>query len=100
MAAGLLMARNANVINISETNLPYAAYVMLSMMLWQTFTESLMAPITALQQTKPMLAKVNFLREALLLAKVGEVLFNFSLDLTRKCNSQVFGQIKQINCLR
>ena len=81
LAAGLLMARSANVINIGETPLPYAAYVMLSMVLWQTFTESLMAPITALQQSKSMLAKINFPREALILAKVGEVLFNFAIKL-------------------
>ena len=81
LAAGLLMARSANVINIGETDLPYAAYVMLSMVLWQTFTESLMAPITALQQSKAMLAKINFPREALILAKVGEVLFNFTIKL-------------------
>ena len=81
MAAGLLMARNAKVINIGETDIPYVAYVMLSMVLWQTFTESLMAPITALRQAKPMLAKINFPREALLLAKVGEVLFNFAIKL-------------------
>jgi lipopolysaccharide transport system permease protein len=81
MAFGLFMARKANVINIGETDIPYVAYVMLSMVLWQTFTESLMSPISALQQAKPMLAKINFPREALILAKVGDVLFNFLIKL-------------------
>ena len=81
MAFGLFMARKANVINIGETGIPYVAYVMLSMVLWQTFIESLMSPITALQQAKPMLAKINFPHEALILAKVGDVLFNFMIKL-------------------
>ncbi|MDA9981757.1 ABC transporter permease [Gammaproteobacteria bacterium] len=81
MAFGLFAARKANVINISETNIPYIAYVMLSMILWQTFTQSLMSPIIALQQARPMLAKINFPREALILAKVGEILFDFLIKL-------------------
>jgi lipopolysaccharide transport system permease protein len=81
MALGLLMARSAQVINIGETDLPYAAYVMLSMVLWQTFTEALNAPIQGLEKAKPMLAKLNFPREALLLSKLGEVLFNFAIKM-------------------
>lgn len=81
MAAGLLIARNTNIINIGETSLPYAAYVMLSMVLWQTFTESVMSPINAMQEARPMLVKIDFPREALILTKIGDVLFNFSIKL-------------------
>jgi len=80
-AIGLTAANNANAINIGTTDLPYAAYVMLSMTLWQTFVESLNGPIQAVTQAKAMLAKINFPREAIILAKIGEVLFNFSIKL-------------------
>lgn len=81
MTAGLLMAKNANVLTIGETDLPYAAYVMFSMTLWQTFLEALNGPIHAVTQAKSMLSKINFPREALILAKVGEVFFNFGIKL-------------------
>ncbi|WP_045442623.1 ABC transporter permease [Picosynechococcus sp. NKBG042902] len=80
-AAGLLVARNAGAVNIGETEIPYPAYVMFSMALWQTFVESLNGPIGAVGAAKPMLAKINFPREAIILAKLGEVFFNFGIKL-------------------
>ena len=77
LAAGFTLANDANVINISATDLPYPAYVMFSTALWQTFVEALNAPVLAVTAAKPMLARVNFPREALILAKLGEVLFLF-----------------------
>ena len=80
-ALGLVLARDKGVINIAETDLPYPAYVMFSMTLWQTFVESLNAPIMGIGQAKAMLAKINFPREAIVLAKLGEVFFNFAIKL-------------------
>ncbi|WP_414527892.1 ABC transporter permease [Nodularia chucula] len=80
-AGGLLVARNAGAVNIGETAIPYPAYVMFSMALWQTFVESLSGPIAAVGAAKPMLAKINFPKEAIILAKLGEVFFNFGIKL-------------------
>ncbi|MEA5527762.1 ABC transporter permease [Nodularia spumigena] len=80
-ATGLLVARNAGAVNIGETEIPYPAYVMFSMALWQTFVESLNGPIGAVGAAKPMLAKINFPKEAIILAKLGEVFFNFGIKL-------------------
>ena len=80
-AATLTFARNAGVVNIGETDIPYPAYVMFSMSLWQTFTEALIGPIRAVTAAKPMLAKINFPREAIVLAKLGEVFFDFGVKL-------------------
>ncbi|EAW43112.1 polysialic acid transport protein; KpsM [Nodularia spumigena CCY9414] len=80
-AAGLLVARNAGAVNIGDTEIPYPAYVMFSMALWQTFVESLSGPIAAVNTAKPMLAKINFPKEAIILAKLGEVFFNFGIKL-------------------
>ncbi|NEU72089.1 ABC transporter permease [Hassallia byssoidea VB512170] len=81
MATGFTLASNANVINVGKTDLPYPAYVMFSTALWQTFVEALNGPIQAVTVAKPMLARVNFPREALILAKIGEVFFNFAIKL-------------------
>lgn len=81
MAAGFTLADSANVINIAATELPYPAYVMFSMVLWQTFVEALNGPVVAVSSAKQMLARVNFPREAIILAKLGEVFFNFGIKL-------------------
>lgn len=80
-ALGLTLANNAQVISVGATDLPYPAYVMFSMALWQTFVEAINGPIQAVSQAKMLLAKINFPREAIVLAKLGEVLFNFCIKL-------------------
>jgi lipopolysaccharide transport system permease protein len=79
MAASFTLANNARVINVGVTDIPYPAYVMFSTALWQTFVEALNGPVQAVTVAKPMLARVNFPREALILAKLGEVFFNFAI---------------------
>src|SRR4030095_14276948 len=81
LAVGFSLAGNAKVINIAATPLPYAAYVMFSMILWQTFVDALNGPVAAVMNARQMLARVNFPREAIVLAKLGEVFFNFGIKL-------------------
>lgn len=80
-AIGFTFASNAKIVNIEATELPYPAYVIFSMTLWQTFVEALNGPSQAVTASKQMLARINFPREALILAKVGEVFFNFAIKL-------------------
>ncbi|MCL6434892.1 MAG: ABC transporter permease [Leptolyngbyaceae cyanobacterium HOT.MB2.61] len=81
LAAGFTFATNAKVINIGKTDIPYPAYVMLGTMLWQTFIEALNSPIQAITTSKGLLAKINFPREAIILAKLGQVFFNFGIKI-------------------
>ena len=81
MATGFTLASEANVISVGATDIPYPAYVMFSTALWQTFVEAVSGPVQAVIQAKPMLARVNFPREAIILAKLGEVGFNFAIKL-------------------
>ncbi|MBD2358454.1 ABC transporter permease [Tolypothrix sp. FACHB-123] len=80
-AAGFTLAKNNGIVNIGNTELPYAAYVMFSMSLWQTFIEALNGPVQAVTAAKAMLARINFPRESLIVAKLGEVFFNFAIKL-------------------
>ena len=80
-AIGFTFANNAKIVNIGATDIPYPAYVMFSMALWQTFTEARNGPIQAVTSAKQMLSRINFPREALILAKLGEVFFNFGIKL-------------------
>lgn len=75
------LASKNRLVNIGTTDLPYPAYVVFSMTLWQTFVEALNGPVQAVTNAKQMLARINFPREALIIAKVGEVIFNFGIKL-------------------
>ena len=81
LAVGFTLAKSGGVVSFGNTEFPYPAYVMFSMTLWQTFVEALQGPVQAVTQAKAMLARINFPREALILAKLGEVFFNFGIKL-------------------
>jgi len=81
MAVGFTLAKDANVFTVGETDIPYPAFVMFNTALWQTFVDAVTGPVQAVVLAKPMLARVNFPREALVLAKLGEVGFNFGIKL-------------------
>jgi lipopolysaccharide transport system permease protein len=69
-----LQARN--IINFGETNIPYPVYVLVSVLLWQVFTESLNGPLKSVTAAKPLLVKINFPREALIVSSFYMVVFN------------------------
>jgi lipopolysaccharide transport system permease protein len=71
------------VMNLSRANnsLPYPVYVMLGTLLWQGFVDALNSPLKLITSSRSMLAKVNFPREALILAGLGEVFFNFTIRI-------------------
>lgn len=81
MAVGFTLAKDANVFTVGATDIPYPAFVMFNTALWQTFVDAATGPVQAVIVAKPMLARVNFPREAIILAKLGEVGFNFGIKL-------------------
>ena len=56
------------IIRIEGLGIPYAAFAMIGTMLWQTFLESMVSPLSSISAAKPMLAKINFPRESILIA--------------------------------
>lgn len=81
-AAGLAFASNAGVVNVGETDIPYPAFVMLGTILWQTFLEAFKGPEKAIKASRSVLSRVKFPHEAIILAQLGQVLFNLLLKLT------------------
>lgn len=63
------------IVNVGHTDIPYPVYVLIGSVLWFGFTRSITEPITEITTAKPMLAKINFPREALIIAAGGIVLF-------------------------
>lgn len=76
-----IFLQSQGIVNIEGTDIPYAAFAMMGVLLWQVFVDALNAPGNALNQAKPMLAKISFPREAILMAGLYMVLFNFAIRL-------------------
>jgi lipopolysaccharide transport system permease protein len=75
--ATFVFLREQQVLVIAETPIAYAAYVMMGTVLWQTFVDAMNSPLRSVTANKGILVRVSFPREALILAGVLEVLFNF-----------------------
>jgi lipopolysaccharide transport system permease protein len=60
---------------VGQTAVPYAIFVLAGLILWQAFADAVHAPLRLVQESHSILTKVNFPRESLILAGVGEVLF-------------------------
>ncbi len=69
------------IVQVGATAIAYPAFVMIGTLLWQTFVDALNSPLKVVQAAKPMLTKINFPREALILSGIGEVIFNALIRL-------------------
>jgi lipopolysaccharide transport system permease protein len=76
-----VMLRSTNIVDFGTVDVPYPVYVMLGTILWQLFVESINAPLKAVTAAKPMLAKINFPREALIVSALYTVLYGMVIKL-------------------
>ncbi|MDT8379832.1 MAG: ABC transporter permease [Desulfotignum sp.] len=72
----------SGIVTISETSLPYPVYVFTGTMLWAIFMDAVNAPLQQTIAAKPMLAKINFPREALVISGIYQTLFNGGIKIT------------------
>ncbi len=80
-AVGLTFLREAKVLNLGDTPIPYPVYVALSMTLWQTFIQTFNNTMGAARSAKSMLMKLNVPPEAFVISKIAQTLFNFLIQL-------------------
>jgi len=71
----------AGVIKVGETPIPYPLYVFTGTMLWAILMDAINAPLRQTIAAKPMLAKLNFPREALLVSGIYQTLFNAGIKI-------------------
>ena len=72
---------SSGVIKIADTALTYPIYVFTGTMLWAIFMDALNAPLALATASKPMLTKLNFPREALVVSGIYQTLFNASIKI-------------------
>jgi len=63
-----LLMRNAGIVDTGDTDMPYVLYVFIGTMCWSIFADALHAPVQQAMAAKPMLAKVSFPPEALVIS--------------------------------
>lgn len=72
--------RRSGVIAVDDTGIPYPLYVMFGTVLWQLFANSLELPLKAMRSGIQLLRTIRVPVEGLLLAAVGEMLFDLSIQ--------------------
>lgn len=77
MGLVFIILRSKNVVNFGETDIPYPVFALVGTTLWQVFIEGLNAPLKSITMARPMLAKINFPREALIVSAFYQTVFNF-----------------------
>lgn len=88
-----IFLQGQGIVNIEGTGIPYAAFAIIGTLLWQTFVDSMLSPLNALAGAKSMLAKINFPREAILMAGMYMVGFNLLIRLVLLVAVMVFWQV-------
>jgi lipopolysaccharide transport system permease protein len=79
--AAWLFVQDAGIVTVQNTALPYPVFVLTGTMLWAVFMDAITAPLQQTTAAKPMLAKINFPHEALLLSGIYQTLFNASIKI-------------------
>jgi lipopolysaccharide transport system permease protein len=69
------------IVSIGETPIPYAAYAIIGTIIWQVFVDALNAPLRTVMLAKPVLARINLPREAILLSALAQVVLGFLVRL-------------------
>jgi lipopolysaccharide transport system permease protein len=73
--------KSAGVVRMGTTPIPYAAYAMVSAIIWQTFVDALNSPLRNVNAARSMLTRINFPREAILVSGLLQVGFTFVVRL-------------------
>ena len=73
--------KGSGTLPIGETNMPYPAYVLLGMSVWQLFATGLTGTTQSLVRASAIITKINFARETLVLAAFGQSIFNFLIRI-------------------
>lgn len=67
-SAVFIFLNSRGIVKIPDTGVPYPVFVMLGTLLWQVLIMLMQAPIQGINREKGLLTKLNFSREALLVA--------------------------------
>lgn len=76
-----IMLNSTGVVRVADTPIPYPAYVFTGTMIWQLLVEAVQSPLQQVGMSRSFLTKLNFPREALILAGVLKQVLNLAIKL-------------------
>lgn len=76
-----IFLNSQKIINVSTTKISYPAFVLVGVLLWQGFVDAMNTPIRLVNSSIAMITKINFPREALVMAGLYEVILNLVIRL-------------------
>lgn len=76
-----VVLNRAKVFGLGDYSIPYPVFVITGTVFWQLFVDALNAPLKVLNANRPMLSKISFPKEALILSGIGQVLFSFAIKI-------------------
>ncbi len=79
--ATFVFLNSTGVLNVGDVGVPYAVYALLSLTLWQVFSNGLIVSSNAIVAGGNMIVKINFPKETLVVAAMGQVLFELFVRL-------------------
>lgn len=71
---------NGGVLKLESPGIPYPVYVLTGMLLWRTLTECVTMPLQTFNINKSTMRKINFPKEAVVIASAYKVLFNLLVN--------------------
>ena len=80
-ALPFIFLNSQGVIRFGETPLPYGAFALIGTMIWQVFADAVNSPIRSISSAAPMMTRINFPREALLVSGLLQVGLSFLVRL-------------------
>lgn len=80
-AAIWIVLNNQKIVTLDNVPMNYPAFAITGTVIWALFTESVNKPLTRFTASKSILVKLNFPREALVLASIYDMLFSMVLKL-------------------
>lgn len=76
-----IFLHSGNVVQINDAGIPYPVFVLTGTVLWQVFTEAVLAPVNQVIENRNMLTKMNIPRDSLWLTGLYQWTFNTVLKL-------------------
>lgn len=74
-----LFLRSGGAFQTSDAGMPYPVYLLVGSLLWQVFTDAVNGPLKVVSNSKNMIVKINFPREALIVAGMLITFFNLGI---------------------
>lgn len=71
----------SGIFNLGETNIPYPAYALLGMTIWQLFATGITGCTQSLAGAGNLIGKINFAKESLIFSSLAQTMFDFLIRI-------------------